>query len=257
MFYYFHLIIYYISISNALIKENTQLQTAIEKVSILLSEKNSWKGYNIDMIYNDNYLVGINNENIKFSILYFDKNNIKSSYHIQNENRDETYMILIYERKFHFLNEDKVKKEYNIFSEYFMKFYYYGYLKIGLNEYNYIITKTYDSNILIHNMSNTNKYKFLINNLKFLDKLQKNNMIYKDYKFENIAWDTNMNPILINYDLECLQFISKDINKDKKKEKNIFNMSDEMLLKFFKITCLLKRIKFFSNTKIECSLPWV
>jgi hypothetical protein len=112
-----------------------------------------------------------------------------------------------------------------------MKFYYYGYLKIGLYEYNYVITKTYDSNILIHNMSNTNKYKFLINNLKFLDKLQKNNIIYKDYKFENIAWDSDINPILINYNIDSLQFTSKD----RKKQKNIFNMSDEMLLKIFKI----------------------
>jgi hypothetical protein len=222
-----------------LLKENTQLNIDIKKlctIPILISEKNSWKGINIDMIFNDNYIYGINNDNIKFNILYFDKNNIKNTYYIQNVgNLNETFMLQLYDRKFHYLNEDKTKKEYDLLSEYFMKFYYYGYLKIGLYEYNYIITKTYDSNVLIHNLSNNDKYKFLMNNLNFLNKLQKNNMIYKDYKFENIAWDSEMNLILINYNLESLQSISKDIDKDKKKEKNIFNMSDEMLLKFFKI----------------------
>jgi len=226
-----------------LLKENTQLNIDLKKlctIPILISEKNSWKGINIDMIFNDNFIIGINNDNIKFNILYFDKNNIKNSYYVQNvDNLNETFMLQLYERKFHYLNEDKTKKEYDLLSEYFMKFYYYGYLKIGLDEYNYIITKTYDSNILIHNLSNIDKYTFLMNNLKFLDKLQKNNMIYKDYKFENIAWTSDFNIVLINYDLESLQVVSNNdnqsINKDRKKDKNIFNMSDEMLLKFFKI----------------------
>ena len=226
-----------------LIEENTQLHINLKKlytIPILISEKNSWKGINIDMIYDNNYIIGINNENIKFNILYFDKNNIKNTYYVQNvDNLNETFMLQLYERKFHFLNEDKTKKEYDILSEHFMKFYYYGYLKIGIDEYNYIITKTYDSNVLVHNLSNNDKYTFLINNLKFLDKLQKNNMIYKDYKFENIAWNSEMNVVLNNYDLESLQAVSNNENqaiyKDRKKEKNIFNMSDEMLLKFFKI----------------------
>jgi hypothetical protein len=223
--------------------ESKQLEVT-EEVDVVNKDtsKGTWKGINTDMIFIDNYIESVNNNDIKFNILYFDKNNIKSSYHIQETTLEggNIFILRLYERKFHYLNEPKTKKEYELLSEYFMKFYYYGCLKIGLIDYNYIITPTYDNNILIHNLTNSQKYTFLINNLKFLDKLQKNNMIYPDYKFQNIAWTSDLNIVLINYDSESLQLIdnneeNKSVWKDRKKEKNIFNMSDEMLLKFFKI----------------------
>jgi len=170
------------------------------------------------------------------------------------DNSDHTkYILRIYERAdhsgiqnlFHLLNERKIEREHELLSEYFMKIFYYGQLKTyeksfkkiinneetvgytpirGMYQYSfdYILTKVYgipsfDNDSRFHkvkDLTNNKKYKFLINNIKFLDKLQKNNMIHADYKIENIGWEGDeMKVIMIDYDLDTLQLIDLSNNK--------------------------------------------
>jgi len=165
------------------------------------------------------------------------------------DNLDDTkYILRIYERAndsgtqklFHLLNEKKIEKEHELFPEYYIKIFYYGQLKtyekdftkiidndetIGYTKkretyqysFDYILTKVYgipsiDDRInRVKDLSNDKKYKFLINNIKFLDKLQKNNMIHADYKIENIGWEGDeMKVVMIDYDLDTLQLVDLD-----------------------------------------------
>ena len=199
---------------------------------IIISSENKWKGINTDMVlYGNNKIIAINNKEIQFKIIHFDKNNIINEYKICNENDGSIYVLKIFNRKFHLLNELKVEKEYELFSEYFMKFNYYGYLKIDDNNYSYIISKTYNTNL--NNLSNVQKYNFLINNLKFLEKLQKYNMFYPNYNIENIGYDNynddEMNIVLTNYDENSLYKIEE--NENIFKRFNILKIRNEIILK--------------------------
>ena len=200
------------------------------RIPINIPDKNEWKGRFTNLIYSDEYneLFEINEKNIKFKIKNYEKNKIKSSYKIYSLIDNTPYILKLYERKNHFLNENKIEKEYDIFGEFLMKYYYYGKIKINGYEYNYTISKLYSTNF--NTLSNIQKYYFLINNLKLLNKLQKNRLFHTDFKISNIGYDTNMDIVLINYDLETISEYVE--NEYIFKKRNFLKMRDELILKF-------------------------
>ena len=143
-------------------------------------------------------------------------------------------ILKIYEKTsdIHLFNDPKVKTEMELYKKYFMKIFYYGEINIeeknfilinknndykidettaGTKPYNfeYYITKKYNiakirnvSNkyFTVSDLTNSDKYKFLINNLIFLRDLQDNNMFHGDYKIENIGWENDFDIIMIDYD---------------------------------------------------------
>jgi hypothetical protein len=131
-----------------------------------------------------------------------------------NDNKNNTYILRIYDRQYsiNMYNSPKVKNEYTLFSQYMSKIYYYGEIQQeNSNTYDYTITKKYNTpefNELgsIMNLTNLQKFKFLLNNLDMLNTLQEQKYIHLDYKITNVAWeDSNtMNVILIDYDHDTL-----------------------------------------------------
>lgn len=199
----------------------------------------------------------INNENIKFKFINQDKRNqtdpilgngtYTAVYKMKNDfdlTDTKDYILRIYERidsdkLFHLLNQIKIEREHQLFSEYFIEFYYYGQLKTNEFEFSkvktgnkttgyrkkttysdysfdYIITKVYNIPSIKYNsitlipkvnyLTNSQKYKFLIKNLIFLDKLQSKKRFHADYKIENIAWEgEEMDVKMIDYDIDTIQ----------------------------------------------------
>lgn len=140
-----------------------------------------------------------------------------------NDNEDKIYILRIYDRQYsiNMYNSPKVKNEYTLFSQYMSKIYYYGeiqqeyktifYYPKKLETYDYTITKKYNTPLFndagsIVNLTNLQKFKFLLNNLDMLNTLQEQKYIHLDYKITNVAWeDSNtMNVILIDYDHDTL-----------------------------------------------------
>jgi hypothetical protein len=117
---------------------------------------------------------------------------------------------------------DKVKDEFRIFQQYMAKIYFYGSLfkpssinplfvmedRIPL-PFDYNITKIYNTLSMrnISLLSNKQKLKFLLQNIKMLDTLASNGYIHCDYKLDNVAYENpdDMNVILIDYDITTLQ----------------------------------------------------
>jgi len=113
---------------------------------------------------------------------------------------------------------EKVKNEFVIFSRFMAKIYYYGsiyepekIIPLSKNGYpfDYNITKVYNtlSQEKIKLLTNIQKIKFLLQNIKMLDILASNNYIHCDYKIDNVAYENpdEMNVILIDYDITTLQ----------------------------------------------------
>jgi hypothetical protein len=75
--------------------------------------------------------------------------------------------------------------------------------------FDYNITKVYNtlSQEKIKLLTNAQKIKFLLQNIKMLDILASNNYIHCDYKIDNVAYENpdEMNVILIDYDITTLQ----------------------------------------------------
>jgi hypothetical protein len=135
---------------------------------------------------------------------------------------DDKYILRVYqnnsntEKTESMFNDIKIKKEYNLFYKVLSKIYYHG-MFTDLNvedtypvEYN--ITKqyntpTYDGDGNILNMTNRQKFNFLLSNVAMLYILYENNYIHADYKLANVGWDdsNDMNVILLDYDIYTLQ----------------------------------------------------
>ena len=159
----------------------------------------------------------------------------------------------------HMIDLPKIKEEFEKYKKYLIKIYFYGKIQTTDNivllkpdnkieitpkyktyEYNHIITKKYntpifkdeeeedDDEYIITNMTNKQKFLFLLNNIQMLSDLQKNNQFHSDYKLSNLGWENNetMNVILIDYDSKTIQTISKDIISEHT------NKHDEFELKF-------------------------
>jgi hypothetical protein len=174
---------------------------------------------------------------------------ISSTYKICDLNSGVIYSIFLMERKFHLLNEPKVEKDYELFSEYFMKIHYYGTIRLGENEFNYIITNAYNNHKSIPNLTNDQKYKFLINNLSFLDKLQKNNMIHTNYNIENVGYDDEMNIVMTNYDLQTILKIEEGSHI--LKHRNILKFRIELVLKFINEYTIIPNYVEKNNISLE------
>lgn len=146
-----------------------------------------------------------------------------------NDNKDNIYILRIYDRQYsiNMYNSPKVKNEYTLFSQYMSKIYYYGEIQQEYNTiyhhrekletYDYTITKKYNTPLFndvksIMNLTNLQKFKFLLNNLDMLNTLQEQKYIHLDYKITNVAWEdpNTMNVILIDYDHNTLFKIDGD-----------------------------------------------
>jgi hypothetical protein len=186
--------------------------------------------------YNNNLGIrNITNSNLQFTILHSDNyekyepvmgmGTYTAVYNIDdinnniNDNKDNIYILRIYDRQYsiHMFDSPKVKNEYALFSQYMSKIYYYGEVQQENSEtYDYTITKKYNTPVIdgfdILNLTNLQKFKFLLNNLDMLNTLQEQKYIHLDYKINNIAWEdpNTMNVILIDYDHNTLFKIDGD-----------------------------------------------
>lgn len=113
---------------------------------------------------------------------------------------------------------EKVKEEFKTFEKYMAKIYFYGSLykprdRYPISKYSLPfdlnITKVYNtlSTRNVDSLSNKQKIKFLLQNIKMLYTLASNNYIHCDYKLDNVAYENpdEMNVILIDYDITTLQ----------------------------------------------------
>jgi hypothetical protein len=189
---------------------------------------------------------------------------------LDNYEESETVYVLKITEKIgpHLFNNPKILEEYKNFEKYMMQIYTYGTLKINDNAYKYIpnessymkdnyeiketemkdyifditITKFYN---LVYtdasNLTNTQKFTFLYNNINMLKFFEENGYFHGDYKIDNIGFDNDINPILIDYDEETLQIFSKS-NKylELDKDDNVINTT-------FKSSYIPKYIKQNNN----------
>lgn len=147
-----------------------------------------------------------------------------------NDNSDK-YILRIYIRDdnnntSNMFKYKKVLDEYGIFKEYMAKIYFYGSLykprdqrPLSIIEnriplpFDCNITKIYNtlSKKNVHLLSNKQKLKFVLQNIKMLNALASNGYIHCDYKLDNVAYDNpdEMNVILIDYDITTLQQLVK------------------------------------------------
>lgn len=141
-----------------------------------------------------------------------------------NDNYSNNYILRLYARESNYntnnmFDYQKVKDEYNLFEQYMAVIFLYGSIfepgvsfPISIDNSNpldYNITKIYNtlSYKSIAKLTNKQKIKFLLENIKMLDYLASNNYIHCDYKIDNIAYDDpeTMNVVLIDYDITTLQ----------------------------------------------------
>jgi len=207
--------------------------------------------------WKSNYTLGIKSKNdasINFLFVPNNKGKIDEPilgrgtftavYELKNEH-DKTdltkYILRIYERDLnisskHMNYNEKIKYEYENYTKYMLKLYYYGELKIvdekfdylkndtykfipgTQKKYNfdYVITKVYNTPVFdkkynLIGLSNIQKFSFLFNNVNMLNNLAKNNSFHADYKIGNVGWefDADMNVILIDYDISTIQKLDK------------------------------------------------
>ena len=167
-----------------------------------------------------------------------------------NKYDDNKYILRLYERNLdiapiHLMKTKKIMNEYKLYSNYLIKIYYYGELKVRDNEFKYIesksnpdndtyinlipikdynfdytITKLYNTPALdnrnyVNNLTNLKKLVFLYNNVLMLKKLADNNEFHADYKIANVGWEDDklVNVILIDYDDETIQEASASNRK--------------------------------------------
>jgi hypothetical protein len=143
--------------------------------------------------------------------------------HLRINDDSTKYILRIYIRDYNFTTKnmfdyDKVKYEFALFQDYMAKIYFYGslyksgdllYIIKDRLPFDYNITKIYntlsDTNIRL--LSNQQKIKFLLQNIKMLNILASHSYIHMDYKIDNIAYENPdlMNVILIDYDITTLQ----------------------------------------------------
>ena len=164
-----------------------------------------------------------------------------------NDSKDNTYILRLASRiaSDNMFNNPKIKLEYTLFSEYLSKIYYYGtvpglkfsseknygnYRPRSIIDYN--ITKKYNTyDYERPNLTNQQKFDFLLSNLDMLHTLSKNNYVHTDYKISNIGWESNeeMNVILIDYDFNTLLKLDEN-------DTNYFIIdSDKIILKVDRI----------------------
>jgi len=169
----------------------------------------------------------------------FKKGSNTAIYKINHIELGYNFIIRLYsdDNSTHMIDLPKIKDEYQKYKDNLIKVYYYGLIQtldnkfflfgdvinedkdIKTYQFNHIITKVYNTPIFgsngITNMNNLQKYKFILNNVKLLMKLELNNEFLGDYKLGNIGWDNNysMDVILIDYDVNTIIKISSDLLK--------------------------------------------
>jgi hypothetical protein len=175
----------------------------------------------------------------------FKKGSITAIYTIKDPITGYNYILRLFNENTptHMMDNPKIKDEYIRYKNYLIKIYFYGIIQtvdnnfivndkievlkdIKTYQFNHIITKVYNTPIVndmgITNMTNLQKFDFIINNIKLLIDLEKNNEFHSDFKITNIGWDNKdtMDVILIDYDENTIKKISKDlyIKKDDKYE---------------------------------------
>jgi hypothetical protein len=170
------------------------------------------KYYRGEKIYSPVYRMGT------YTAVYviYDQNKI-----IRDNIRNE-YILRVYQNESNtkiiepMFNISKIKNEYKLFNIFLSKIYYYGLFKQLKTEagfyVEYNITKQYNTPIYdrednILNMTNRQKFRFLLSNVEMLGRLYINNYIHADYKLANVGWDNSntMNVILLDYDIYTLQ----------------------------------------------------
>jgi hypothetical protein len=173
---------------------------------------------------------------------------------VHDQSDTTRYILRLYMRDLsisskHMNYNQKIISEYANYAKHMIKNYYFGELKLKdtnftydsnkdiyeiipntLIDYNfdYVITKIYetpkfDKNYHVIELSNKQKFKYLYENVVMLDKLQQNNCFHADYKIGNIGWGKSyiMNPVLIDYDINTLQYVGKSNEKIKVNNNNI------------------------------------
>jgi hypothetical protein len=128
--------------------------------------------------------------------------------------------------KIHFLYENKVENNYNIYSNHMMQIFLHG--KINFKDpspailynprdrgpitkftFDYILTRAYNNSEKVSLLTNANKYKLVENLLILLDKMFKNNEFHTDLKLDNIGWNENYDIILIDYDEKTIMSLDE------------------------------------------------
>jgi len=207
------------------------------------------KKYKLSIIgtYNNkNKFIFTTNNKYGIDAPLFKKGSLTTIYTIKDSNSNLNYILRIFSNdETHFLDLPKIKNEYVKYKNYLIKIYFYGLIQtidnnfilkdetieklkdIKSYQFNYIITKTYNTvaydAFKITNMTNIQKYNFVINNIKLLEHLEKNNEFHTDFKITNVGWDNKdtMDVILIDYDKNTIRQISDDLlikNKDNESE---------------------------------------
>ena len=233
--------------NNPLFRDNNILNPPIPsliKTNLTLYDINKHKGGLseviipvIDTLYSNGLRKMKNTElNLNFEIVQFQNKilygagtytavyKIKDlNYSINDPNVSDNIYIMrltVYTDGYHMYDDEKIKKEYNLFNRLLPKIYYYGTLNISsLVKYNFAITKVYNDFPVINNdimipsiLTNIDKFMFLYKNIKMLAELNKYNYAHFDYKLMNVGFEINkitntIDVILIDYDESTLQEI--------------------------------------------------
>jgi hypothetical protein len=110
---------------------------------------------------------------------------------------------------------DKYQSDLNISSDtkkYFINVLFYGTIKKNGKIFAYFIVPNYNTDrLLLNNLSSIEKKKSLINTIKMLQLFNYNNKFINDLKITNISIDNNLEPVLIDYDIDTIQDRPSDI----------------------------------------------
>jgi len=124
----------------------------------------------------------------------------------QNEDKIESYL-----KEF----IDKYQSDLNISintKKYFIDVLIYGNIKKNGKNFAYFIVPNYNTDrLLLNNFSSIEKKKSLINTIKMLQLFNNNNKFIDDLKIANISIDNNLEPVLIDYDINTIQDRPSDI----------------------------------------------
>ena len=104
---------------------------------------------------------------------------------------------------------DKYQSDLNISSDtkkYFIDVLFYGTIKKNGKIFAYFIVPNYNTDkLLLNKLSSIEKKKCLINTIKMLQLFNNKNKFIDDLKIVNISIDNNLEPVLIDYDINTIQ----------------------------------------------------
>ena len=176
--------------------------TSVYSIKLTHQYSLSQDKYTIPDIYHDKLILRIyKNRNYSGSL--------KSEVNVGNEDLNDDHQSLFIKK----WTRDKTTYPENI-----IDIFMYGEISL-LGDYlgYYTITREYNNDDFILNMSLENKLKFLMSFIEFLQKLKRNNFIYRDCKIENIGVEIRGDQcifIILDYD-DVTLFTEDEFNKFK------------------------------------------